>query len=68
MMLSPVAPAEASVSSANASVKTDGFDVNYGGGLGVVLGKLVIRGEYVWYDASDVGDPWMASLGLTIGF
>jgi len=42
--------------------------VNYGGGLGIVLGKLEIRGEYVYYDASDAGKPWMASLGLTIGF
>jgi len=50
------------------AVKDDGFDVNYGGGLGVVLGKLEIRGEMVWYDASSIGDPWMASLGLTLGF
>jgi hypothetical protein len=50
------------------SISDDGFDVNYGGGLGVVLGKLEIRGEMVWYDISSVGDPWMASLGLTLGF
>jgi hypothetical protein len=50
------------------SVSDDGFDVNYGGGFGLVLGKLEIRGEYVWYDAGDIGEPWMASLGLTIGF
>jgi len=58
--------AEASV--AGVSVGSDGFDVNYGGGLGVVLGKLEIRGEYVWYNVSSAGDPWMASLGLTLGF
>jgi len=58
--------AEASVGSLG--VSSDGFDVNYGGGLGVVLGKLEIRGEYVWYDVSDAGKPWMASLGLTLGF
>ena len=50
------------------SISDDGFDVNYGGGLGVVLGKLELRGEMVWYDISSVGDPWMASLGLTLGF
>jgi len=60
--------AETSISSTNLSTKSDGFDVNYGGGLGVVLGQLEIRAEYVWYDASDIGDPWMASAGLTIGF
>ena len=59
---------KASASVGNFSVSTDGFDVNYGGGLGVVLGKLEIRGEMVWYDASSIGDPWMASLGLTLGF
>jgi len=58
--------AEASVGSVG--VSSDGFDVNYGGGLGVVLGKIEIRGEYVWYAVSDAGDPWMASLGLTLGF
>lgn len=57
---------EASVGSVG--LTNDGFDINYGGGLGVVLGKVEIRGEYVYYDASDIGEPWMASLGLTIGF
>jgi len=57
---------EASVGSL--SVSHDGFDANYGGGLGVVLGKLEVRGEYVYYDVSDAGKPWMASLGLTLGF
>jgi hypothetical protein len=52
----------------NVSLTDDGFGVNYGGGLGVVLGKVEIRGEYVYYEASDIGEPWMASLGLTIGF
>lgn len=52
----------------NVSLTDDGFDVNYGGGLGVVFGKLEIRGEYVYYAASGAGDPWMASLGLTLGF
>jgi hypothetical protein len=46
----------------------DGFDVNYGGGIGVNLGQLAIRGEMVWYDASEAGDPWMASAGVTLGF
>ncbi len=59
---------KAEASAGSFSVSSDGFDVNYGGGLGVVLGKLEIRGEYVWYDMSDAGKPWMASLGLTLGF
>jgi len=58
--------AEASFGSVTRS--SDGFDVNYGGGLGVVLGQIEIRGEYIWYDVSDAGDPWMASAGITLGF
>lgn len=59
---------KAKVGVGSVSLTDDGFDVNYGGGLGVVLGKLEIRGEYVYYDASNIGKPWMTSLGLTIGF
>ena len=59
---------DAKVGVGNVSLGDTGFDVNYGGGLGVVLGKIEIRGEYVYYDADSIGDPWMASLGLTIGF
>jgi len=58
--------AEANIGSVG--VSSDGFDVNYGGGLGVVLGQIEIRGEYVWYDMSDAGKPWMASAGITVGF
>lgn len=50
------------------AVSTDGFDVNYGGGIGVILGRVSLRGEMVWYDASDVGNPWLASAGITLGF
>lgn len=56
------------VGSTSLELKDDGFDVNYGGGLGVNLGKLAIRGEMVWYDVSSVGSPWMASAGITLGF
>jgi hypothetical protein len=59
---------KADASAGGPSVSTDGFDVNYGGGLGVVLGKLEVRGEYVWYDINSAGKPWMASAGLTLSF
>lgn len=60
------AKAEASVGST--SFDTDGFYANYGGGVGVVLGKLELRGEYVLYDIDSAGKPWMASAGLTLSF
>ena len=60
--------AKADASSGGASVSTDGFYVNYGGGIGIVIKKVEIRGEYVVYDISSAGKPWMASAGLTLGF
>ena len=60
------AKAEASVGSTK--FDADGFYANYGGGVGIVLGKVEIRGEYVYYDISDAGKPWMATAGLTLGF
>lgn len=59
---------KAKVAVGSVSLTDDGFDVNYGGGLGLVLGQIEIRVEYVYYDASNIGKPWMASAGLTLGF
>lgn len=60
------AKAQASVGSTK--FDTDGFYADYGGGVGIVLGKVELRGEYVLYDISDAGKPWLASAGLTLSF
>jgi hypothetical protein len=60
--------ADVSIGDSGLSLTDDGFDWNYGGGIGVNLGQLGIRGEMVWYNASSIGDPWMASIGVTLSF
>ncbi|MGD8895772.1 MAG: hypothetical protein PVJ73_07035 [Acidobacteriota bacterium] len=50
------------VSLGSGDLRLESTDFAWKGFLGVGLGR------FLYYDASDIGKPWMASLGLTIGF